>query len=63
MSTVTTFKVCDYTRKRFHRSVYLRLLTSMELRSNSSVSCHLVAIHGTPCQTKQTLQKFILDKH
>jgi hypothetical protein len=28
MSTFTTFKVCDYTRKRFHRPVYLRLLTS-----------------------------------
>jgi hypothetical protein len=33
----------------------------MELRSHSSVSCHLVAIHGTPCQTKQTLLKYILD--
>jgi hypothetical protein len=33
----------------------------MELRSHSSVSCHLVATHGTPCQTKQTLLKFILD--
>jgi hypothetical protein len=33
----------------------------MELRSHSSVSCHLVAIYGTPCQTNQTLLKFILD--
>jgi hypothetical protein len=33
----------------------------MELGSHSSVSCHLVVIHGTPCQTKQKLLKCILD--
>jgi hypothetical protein len=60
MSTVTTFKVCDYTRNRFHRPVYLHLLTSTGHLWNS-VLIVLVAIHGTSCQTKQTLLKFILE--
>jgi hypothetical protein len=28
MSTFTTFKICDFIRRSFHRPVYLRLLTS-----------------------------------
>jgi hypothetical protein len=52
MSSVTTFKACDYTRKHFHRPVYLRLVTCSGHLWNSvlisSVSYHLVAIHGTP---------------
>jgi hypothetical protein len=33
----------------------------MELRSHSSVSCHLVAIHGTLAQDEGNVLKFIID--
>jgi hypothetical protein len=65
MSTVTTFKICDYARKRFHRPVYLRLLTS------TGHLCHSVLIVLSPAiwwrstelpsKTKEMLLKFIKD--
>jgi hypothetical protein len=65
MSTVTTFKVCDYTGNRFHRPVYLRLLTSSGRLWNSVPIVLSPAIWWRymelPRKTKETLIKFIID--
>jgi hypothetical protein len=66
MSTVTTLKVCDYTRKRFHRPVYLHLLTSSGHLWNSVLIVLSPAIWWQsmelPRKTKETLLKFIIDR-
>jgi hypothetical protein len=65
MSSVTTFKVCDYTRKRFHRPVYLRLLTSSGRLWDSILIVLSPAIWWRsmelPRKTKETLLKYIID--
>jgi hypothetical protein len=62
---LTKFKVCDYTRKRFHRPVYLRLLTSSGYLWNSVLVVLSPAIWLRSMelrrQTKEKLVKFIID--
>jgi hypothetical protein len=66
MSTVTTFKVSDYTRKHFHMPVSLLLLTSSGHLWNSVLIVLSPAIWRRcmelPRKTKETLLKFIVDK-
>jgi hypothetical protein len=65
MSSFTTFKVCDYTLKLFHRPVYLRLLTSSGHLWNSVLIVLSPAIWWRSmellCKTKEMLVKFIID--
>jgi hypothetical protein len=65
MLPLTTFKICDCTRKRFHRPVYLRLLTSSGHLWNSVLIVLSPVIWWRymelPRKTKEMLLKYIID--
>jgi hypothetical protein len=65
MSTVTTFKVCDYIQKRFHRPVYLRLLAFGVHLWNSVLIVVPPAIWWRsmelPRKMKETFLRFIIN--